>query len=102
MTPTELLIILRPTLHVSLLTTRMLAVLTLCAEAAKPINFAAVAQNLKLAKPALSRCLDTLSERNLVERIWNYGEEDVPDARKTFVQITPEGITFLAGIGVLA
>jgi DNA-binding MarR family transcriptional regulator len=100
MNPTELLAVLRPTLHVSLLTTRMLAVLTLCAEAGKPINFAAVSFNLKMAKPALSRCLDTLSERSLVERLWNYGEEDVPDARKTFIQITPEGTAFLEYIGV--
>jgi DNA-binding MarR family transcriptional regulator len=100
MTPTELLAVLRPTLHVPLLTTRMIAVLALCAEAGKPINFAAAAGNLKIAKPSLSRCLDTLSERDEVERLWNYEGEDVADARKVFIGITTKGRKFLAEMGV--
>jgi DNA-binding MarR family transcriptional regulator len=102
MTPTELLAALRPTLHVPVLTTRMIAVLALCAEAEKPINFAAATLNLKIAKPALSRCLDTLSERDEVERIWNYEQGNLADARKVFIGITPKGRQFLESMGIEA
>jgi DNA-binding MarR family transcriptional regulator len=100
MTPTELLLLLRPTLHRRMLTARQMALLALLAEAKKPINYAVGAINLQISKPAMFRNIETLSEQGWVER--TYSDPDLSDVRagSVFVGITPAGRKFLASMGV--
>ena len=105
MTPTEFLTFLRPTLHLSVCSTRQLAVLVLLVEAEKPIDFASVARNLKISKPSLSRHTDMLERRGFVERSWpraSKRDEDQAeiDNRKVFLNSTPDGLSFLVSMGV--
>ena len=97
--PTAFLAFLRPTLHLSVSSTRQLAVLALPAEAKKPVDFGAVARNLKISKPALSRHLDSLERNKFSERSYT-GVAYEEDRRKVFAGITQNGREFLERMGV--
>ena len=99
MTPTEFLVFLRPTLHLSVCNTRQLAILALLAEAEKPIDFGAGALNLQISKPAMTRNVTSLADENFVERIYTR-EVRGPDRRKVFIGINREGREFLERMGI--
>jgi DNA-binding MarR family transcriptional regulator len=102
MIPTEFLAFLRPTLHLSVCSTRQLAILALLAEAQKPIDFGAGALNLQISKPAMTRNLDTLQEDHLfVERLYSKAVRG-PDRRRVFLGITDKGTEFLERMGIVA
>jgi DNA-binding MarR family transcriptional regulator len=99
MTIHDFLTFLRPTLSLEVCTTRQLAMLGLLAEAAEPMDFGAVAKNLQLSKPALSRGLDTLERNGFVGRTREV-EACREDRRRLFVVITKSGRDFLEKMGV--
>jgi len=99
MTPTEFLSFLRPTLHLSVCTTRQLGILALLAEAEKPIDFGIAARNLQISKPSMSRNMDSLEHQGFASRIYNKYARG-PDRRRISVGITGDGQEFLAAMGV--
>jgi DNA-binding MarR family transcriptional regulator len=100
MTSEEFLNMMRPTFHLGMFTNRQMGLLSLCASLDEPIQVTQAALRLKISKPALSRGIDRLSRAGLVKRKRNCDEGDAEDLRKTFVQITPEGRSLLAKMGV--
>jgi DNA-binding MarR family transcriptional regulator len=100
MSPTEFLLLLRPTLHRRMLTARQMALLALLAEAKKPINYAVGAINLQISKPAMCRNIDTLMEEGWVERTYSDPEDVDVRVGSVFIAITAAGRKFLASMGV--
>jgi DNA-binding MarR family transcriptional regulator len=95
MTPEQMLSMLRPTFNPGICTTRQLGVLALLFIEGRQTPFKLLRKNMGISSPALSRSVDTLEERNHVQRF-----QDDKDARKRFVALTPDGEAFMRLLGV--
>lgn len=72
------------------LTARQMAVLLTVYLSAPPHTVKGLAALLKASKPAITRALDTLSQRGLIRR-----KRDEKDRRNVLVQQTDEGLLYL-------
>ena len=72
------------------LTNRQMAILMVVSLDEKPHTVRGLAGYLEVAKPVISRALDTLSEFNYIERV-----QDLVDRRNLFVMPTEAGLEFL-------
>lgn len=72
------------------LTARQQAILMTVALTRGPHTVRGLAQLLDIAKPAVTRALDTLAKQNLIKRV-----KDETDLRSVFIERTPEGATYL-------
>ena len=99
MNASAFLVFLRPTLHLSVCSTRQLAILALLAEASAPMDFGAAAMNLQISKPAMSRNCDSLQCQKFIDRLYSKAVRG-PDRRRVFLGITDSGRQFLERMGV--
>lgn len=75
------------------LTARQLAILMTVSLTRGPHTVRGLAEHLDIAKPAVSRGLDTLSRLEFVRRV-----RDERDLRNIFIERTQEGVLFLRGL----
>jgi DNA-binding MarR family transcriptional regulator len=80
-----------------MITNRQFALLALCATLDEPIRCKDAGLDLQISGPAISRCIDNLSEKSFLKRLDRNRDEDL---RQVFIEITPQGTKFLASLGV--
>lgn len=85
-----LLTAIRPTLRSEFFSTRQLAVLMILFTERNGMDFSAVAGNLDVSKPSISRSLDTLGILKFAKR-----ERCPKDARRVIVRLTSDGRKFV-------
>ena len=72
------------------LTARQQAILMTVALTRGPHTVRGLAKLLKIAKPAVTRALDTLAKQNLIKRV-----KDENDLRNVFIERTEDGANYL-------
>jgi DNA-binding MarR family transcriptional regulator len=72
------------------LTARQQAILMTCALQLGPHTVRGLAEHLNIAKPAVTRALDTLCRLDFVRRV-----RDEDDLRNIFIERTPAGMAYL-------
>lgn len=90
MKATALLTAIRPTLCSEFFSTRQLAVLMILFTERSGMDFSAIAANLDVSKPSISRSLDTLGILKFTKR-----ERRPKDARRVVVSLTADGRKFV-------
>ncbi|MEO9968744.1 MAG: MarR family transcriptional regulator [Hyphomonadaceae bacterium] len=78
------------------LTARQQAILMTISLTRGPHTVRGLAETLELAKPAITRALDTLERHELVKRV-----RDHKDLRNVFLERTPEGARMLRSLAVM-
>lgn len=78
------------------LTARQQAILLTVSLTRGPHTVRGLADTLNVAKPAITRALDTLTRSNLVRRV-----KDESDLRNVFIERTQEGAEYLRGFAEL-
>lgn len=78
------------------LTARQQAILMTVSLTRGPHTVRGLAQTLEIAKPAVTRALDTLTRAGLVKRI-----KDEADLRNVFIERTQEGLSYLRTLASL-
>lgn len=77
------------------LTARQQAVLMTISLTRGPHTVRGLADHLNIAKPAVTRALDTLTRLELVKRV-----KDERDLRNVFIERTPNGLLFLRALAM--
>ncbi len=78
------------------LTARQQAILMTVALTRGPHTVRGLASLLKIAKPAVTRALDTLAKQNLIKRV-----KDESDLRNVFIERTEEGAQYLRSFSTM-
>ena len=78
------------------LTARQQAILMTVALTRGPHTVRGLAKQLKIAKPAVTRALDTLAKQNLIKRV-----KDENDLRNVFIERTEDGAHYLRTLSTM-